>query len=699
MVRRLWGLLAATLLVAATPAFAASDRCRDRLMPAAAPPADGALTARTLVELRDFGGAENGPGPAPFSVSPDGRWAAMVMRRADADADAYCIGVMLVALDGRTPARLLDTGGDFIAMKQDLRGLPDIVNGSPAAIVPLWSPDGHMLAWLRRDRGRTQIWVAALDGTPARQLTRAVAGIGDFAWSADGRTIRARTRAALGAGEAGIDVEGRGGFHYDHRFWPLSDDRPRPPLPIPYETIVVDVASGATVPTGPESSPKPDVPGRPANALQFAQSGGNSAWTARGDSGLFSPASLHVAIDGHEIVCPASLCADHVGGFWWTGSGDLLVLRAGSPANGGLSALYRWRAPREAAPVRLLETGDALFGCQMTGAGLICARETPVQPRRLVSVNVATGTVATLFDPNPEFARVRLGSVRRLSWTNKLGMRTYGDLVLPPDHRPGERHPLVVVQYQSRGFLRGGTGDEYPIHLLATRGFAVLSFQRPGQLPAAAAARDLVAMQRINIAGMAERRAILSSLEAGVDAVLALGVADPDRIGITGLSDGAVTVQFALAQGTRFRAAAISSCCDDPGTSLASAGLGYRDDVIAWGYPPPDAPDSGFWRGYSLAANADRMRTPLLIQVPDAEYRLALETYSALDYHGAPVDMFVFPDEHHVKAHPAHRLAIYQRNLAWFDFWLRDRLSSDPDRQQDMKRWQALRGSGAGHPS
>src|SRR3546814_15186802 len=34
---------------------------------------------------------------------------------------------------------------------------------------------------------------------------------------------------------------------------------------------------------------------------------------------------------------------------------------------------------------------------------------------------------------------------------------------------------MVVVQYRTRGFLRGGTGDEVPIQTLADQGFLVLS--------------------------------------------------------------------------------------------------------------------------------------------------------------------------------------------------------------------------------
>ena len=93
----------------------------------------------------------------------------------------------------------------------------------------------------------------------------------------------------------------------------------------------------------------------------------------------------------------------------------------------------------------------------------------------------------------------------------------------------------------------------------------------------------------------------------------------------------------------------------------------------------------------SLAAKAAKFKTPLLIEAADSEYRLALETVSALDDHGAPVELRVFPDEYHVKWHPVHRLAIYERNIAWFDFWLKGLRSDESGRAAEMARWEALR--------
>src|SRR3546814_10673539 len=48
-------------------------------------------------------------------------------------------------------------------------------------------------------------------------------------------------------------------------------------------------------------------------------------------------------------------------------------------------------------------------------------------------------------------------------------------LVYPVGYEPGRRYPMVIVQYRTKGFLRGGIGDEVPIQTLAGRGYFILS--------------------------------------------------------------------------------------------------------------------------------------------------------------------------------------------------------------------------------
>ena len=109
------------------------------------------------------------------------------------------------------------------------------------------------------------------------------------------------------------------------------------------------------------------------------------------------------------------------------------------------------------------------------------------------------------------------------------------------------------------------------------------------------------------------------------------------------------------------------------------------------GFPAGGRDDPAFWQPFSMALNAKAMDKPLLMQLADEETLLALQTYTALRDAGKPVDMYVFPDEHHLKWQPAHRAAIYTRNLDWFAFWLQGQEDPDPAKAAQYRDWEALR--------
>ncbi|MCW3837227.1 Atxe2 family lasso peptide isopeptidase [Sphingomonas canadensis] len=676
-------------------AHAAPTSCAERLLPSSPRAATGrkAVTARDLVELRDFGRIDDGLGRPSFRVSPDGTLAALTLRRANPDTDDYCIGVVLVSLRGRFAPRLLDVGGTIFPSPSDVHGIPAIPTGLPGDATPIWSPDGRWLAFLRRDAGVTQIWRVGLDGKPATQLSHLSTEPSAPRWAPDGQSILFATRSALDAGRAAIEREGRVGFHYDERFWSVSESYPHPPLPLPNELNRVDLSTGRVTPVLEDKGAiaGSDRASPPAGASLVAEGPqGRVAWVGPDEPGHAAAGQkLYVRTRDGDQRCPELLCRQQIAGLWWSPTGELLILTGGNAENAGRMALYRWR-PGKATPSKVLETRDWLVGCQLVSANLVCARETALHPRTLVAIDMATARFVTLYDPNPEFGHVRLGSVERLSWTDRDGVETYGDLVLPPSHRLGQKHPLIVVQYLSRGFLRGGIGDEYPIQLFAAHGFAVLSVQMPGNAANVDAETDFNERQRLRARNWSWRRRAFTALDAGVDAAIAKGVIEADSIGITGMSDGSSTVQFALINSSRFKAASVSTCCDDP-SNLFTVGPSFAASTRAWRYPAAGDQARDFWKPQSLALNADSIRTPLLMQLPDGEFRAASETFASLQSHGAPVEMFVFPDERHTKNHPAHRLAIYARNVSWFDFWLLGQDHPELARPEDLARWVIMR--------
>lgn len=655
-------------------------------------PAARDLTAADLIELREIGDPDSASfsGPSPFALSPDGSRIAYIVNRADLATNSYCRVVVVSGLTGKGPPRVVDRGGALITILDVQRGhyLP---SGATRTIVPVWSPDGRRIAYLRRDASVTQGWVAEADGSGARAVTHAAVDVEAVAWSSDGSRLLYGTRKGTADTEAALDREGQSGWLYDRRVSPEISARPLMPATDLLDTNAVDLRTGAILPADPadqaalaQAAPA-DMPVEP----MAVGPDGSKALLERQDSSPLAPARLVVTGGLGRQRCDAEACAGGILSLWWQGDSVLFLRREGWAKEA--MALYRWQ-PGGAPPAVIFRTTDVLHGCVMAGIELVCTREDSSTPRKVVAINTVTGSTRTIFDPNPEFASVRLGPVRRLKWRNDLGLEAWGDLVLPPGYTPGTRLPMVVVQYHSDGFLRGGTGNEYPIFLLAQRGIAVLSTERPSFF--AAAFPQLKTWYDINAANQkdwGERRSLLSSVLAGVHMAVEQGYADPKRVGITGLSDGATTVAFALINSKAFAAAALSSCCMEPNTTATYGGIAWAEWLRGMGYPPASHDNPAFWRDMSLARNATRVDTPLLMQLADNEFRLALEAFGALHEQNKPVEMYVYPDEYHVKWQPIHRRAVYARTLDWFSFWLQDREDPDVAKAPQYARWRALR--------
>jgi len=97
------------------------------------------------------------------------------------------------------------------------------------------------------------------------------------------------------------------------------------------------------------------------------------------------------------------------------------------------------------------------------------------------------------------------------------------------------------------------------------------------------------------------------------------------------------------------------------------------------------------WQRFSAALNAEHIHAPLLMQSAQLEQPGAMELFTRLADLGKPVEAIVYADEFHQKYQPRHRLAVYQRNLDWFDFWLRGVEDPDPSKTAQYVRWRALR--------
>lgn len=676
-----------------------ADPCRRFEQPSPHGEAPRPVSDFDLATIADIGRADPHDSPSPFGLSPDGRWIAFLVRRGNPETNNYCQRLMLAPLDGAGDARELDRGGDLIRNLFQLRNLPAVRAGTAQVITPRWSPDGRTIAFLKRVDGQTGIWTVAPDGGGASPATHTDFEIEDFAWAPDGGGFVIAGRPQLAEANAAIDREARSGYLFDARFSPMMSDRPFPVGNYPTRYFRVDLNSGAIHEASAEEIALIDPAidrRRPTGAGLFAtDAAGNQAWTQKLRAGeLLSPAALHVQWkSGRTASCESAACT-HIGHIWWSGGGGTLYFLVREGWANSRTSFYRWR--RDApVPTMVLTTEDALVGCGLAGQALICAREGAAIPRRLVAIDVRSGRSRTIFDPNPGFARLRLGKVQRLRFRNAYGVACFADLVLPPTIKPGEKVPMVVVQYYSEGFLRGGTGDEVPIQVLAGRGFAVLSMQRAFDPPGTGGATSELDYRRRVRRDWIDRRSVQSALETAVKAAIATGSVDADRLGISGFSEGSSATQWALINSRIFKVASLGSCCEDKVALPLNGGIGYQAYLEEMGYPLFEKMDPRFWAPLSLVQNADRIEAPILIQQSDDEYEGGLDVMEAFRRRGNPIEMYVFKDEPHVKWQPAHRLAIYDRVVDWFSFWLQGIEDCAAPKRAQYRRWEAMRSAPA----
>ncbi len=665
------------------------------------------ITAQDLLDIVDIGigwgaGVISDHDFDGLAVSPDRQWIAIDTRRANLARNDTDIRWIILPL--QRPGASVDAGDGGEPISLVYYGL---TNGYSRGQVPLWSPDSQWIVYRLKRAGQIQLWRSGRDGSRQEQLTHNAADIESFRWSSDGRKLLFRVGESRESIAAASKSEAARGFLYDERFAPGFATTPlRDPEASEKHVWVYDLVSRAeqSATTAEETEFEQlqkgiVLDGRPtAKWVRRSRDGRSLVWLEdlRADRslGVGLPVTI-VASRARDAsgarACTARQCTGQFKGLWISEDGaTVYFLRWISEHQYGSMALYSW-ATGVGDVNEILRIDGLIEGCAQVGQRLVCTHESATTPKKLVTIDLKTRQQETIFDPNPHFKDLQFGQVTALTWSAPRGIEGFGHLVLPVGYEQGNRYPLIVVQYRSRGFLRGGIGDEYPIHLFAANGFAVLSFDRPEDEELEASSKTYDEVEQKGWVDYRDRRRVLSSLEAGIDQLNNLGIIDPKRVGITGLSDGGETVGFALVRSPdRFAAAAASWTCWNP-IMFYLVGPKFQRWLERYGFGDPDGETRPLWQGISVALNAERIRTPLLVQVSDFELMPEAQMFAALRKYRKPVEMYVFPNEYHIKAQPVHRLNIYRRNLQWFQFWLQSSEAPDPVDPDQYTRWRALR--------
>jgi dipeptidyl aminopeptidase/acylaminoacyl peptidase len=671
------------------------------------------IAARDLMSLRELGGMLG----AGLSVSPDGNYLAFELHQADVAINDYRVAwfVGSTAREG-IPVNVGD-GRDATLFRHSL---PDgEIHGAWITDYAKWSPDSLSIAYRKRLDGETQVWWSSRDGKEQEQLTHNAADVETFYWSHDGLRLYFITDAPRTELREVAESRYRAGHVYDYnKNWSVIEAKPGYP---PYALTggkpvvwVLDIESGiertATADEREEYKQlaEPDTPAaKPPRARRatWTEDERGVAWVQADNpekQGLNPPLTLYasLATDGSNPVrCPAEECTGIFDlsrplrdGIHWDSIEDEIYFVRKEGMGYSRRTLYGWHIGDEQVR-RILTTDEWISDCSIIRDRALCFRETPSYPRTVVSIDLADGSIETLVDPNPEFRNLIIGDVELFEWENSHGYEAFGYLVKPPDYVPGKRYPLVFVGYRARYALRGGIGEEYPIHLLVANGFMVLVYEKPMPHEAYEIYSDSLDIGRARYGpDLFDVRMPLASFRSAIGILTDRGLVDPARVAVTGLSNGVGHVNYSLIRSDLFAAAIASGSDFGPNARVLIGASGdFREYLRVIGAGPYPGPHAFLFPHISLKLNAERVTAPLLVNVSDSEHAWALEEIVALIEHDKPVEMVVYPDEGHVKWQPAHRASIYERNIDWLNFWLQGIEDSNPDKTRQYARWHNLR--------
>jgi dienelactone hydrolase len=623
-----------------------------------------------------------------LALSPDGRFIALFERTTDLAADAYHYALVLVDASGRSPPHILADAGAFLLQRLD---------GRPSGLgfdrMAQFSHDGAWVYYSAEHEGRLELWRVPSAGGVGEPVAKPDGDVARFALIGHDEIVF-ETKTPRSQIEAARANDERTGFRVDEALQTSFALTPLPDETSGKRLWLLRLSDRTLAPASPADATLLDT-NRQSQARIHPEDASSRA--AEPKLGLFSEEASSPA-SGHqqESQCHAEACSGALQQVWdlpASGPPEIVFSRAEGHAEAE-TAFYAWRARTTEA--RLILRSDKVFpACTRAPTTLYCLEEAPLEPRRLVAIDLESGAVRTLYDPNPSWAHLRLPRIDRLDFTDREGNQSFARLVYPLDQRAGQSYPLVVMQARARGFFHAGTGGETPILPLSAEGYFVLLFDRPEFHTRAALATPSQLQRAAAIEGF-ERSAKREALMGLLDQALAHAPIDRARMAITGTSNGAETAYYMLMDEPNLFAAAVTSTPPtDPIAWPLQSEEFRRQRLQEVGMSAPwgdeNAPWTQWWRRSSPFFHADEIQTPLMMNLADAEALRAFPLIERLREASKPAEAYVYPGAFHLKWRPQQILAAQERSIAWIDFWLRGIETSDPSDPDRLTRWRAMR--------
>ena len=545
---------------------------------------------------------------------------------------------------------------------------------------PQWAPDGKTLAFLSNRTGRTQVYTMPAAGGEAVALTAQKFGVDRYHWSPDGRYIAyiAKDDAAADekVGPQVADLEGnlprlwvidsrskanrqlgKSGYRIDDFQW-LSDtqllvaatDRPA------VEEFTDAVYSVSTTDGAFRLAARPP---QPFDALLAAPDGRHFAVRSTGTSGPL-PRDLFIGtLQGEalrNISAPTGLAVADVR--WQQRTIWILAIE------GFYNRVFRL-TPGTAQVQLTLPLSVAAFDVSRDGAVAFVGEDFGHLPE--IYLQGKDGSVRQLTQTQQGWEGISLAATSIFHITSADAVTVEAAMVRPAASPTDAKLPLVVLVHggPASNFSAGYGWQTAWAQLLAAHGYQVLMVNPRGSN---GYSEDFLKANRGDWGG-GDYRDIMSCL----DAVIANGHTDPDRLGIGGWSYGGEMAAWAITQTDRFKAAVAGAGVFDQQAEFETESGPAGDE---WYFGTPWEQPEVFARN-SPSTYIRNARTPALILAGEDDTSNPVGQskglYRALKHFGVEAELVLYPGEGHSPRRGDYNIDMFQRILEWYDRHLRPR--------------------------
>jgi dipeptidyl aminopeptidase/acylaminoacyl peptidase len=612
------------------------------------------------------------------TISPDGRQVIYVVRgwASEQEKMESRTHVWKVATDGNSPARQVTFGEKGESQAQ-------------------FSPDGRFISFVAargNAEAKSQIYVMPVDGGEAWKLTDAKENISAYSWSPDSSRIAfVSTDPRSADEEAAIKKRDdervfEGDFRFAHAWvidvttkearritegtqWTVQgtpswspDGRQfvfgvaaTPMLRDNRRDIYVATLAQANGPTGQQANRIEKISTNWGNdgSPRWSQDGATIAWVSEPNTTAALPDGTAAGVVMQQRLMLYDVKAKTIkdtltpafdseaGSPAWTNEGKRVMFVTGKRAYNEAFAYDLTSGAYTQLSQKRTINGTSI---SKDGRTIAVTMDAPDSAAEIYITDPSFASFKRLTNTNPQLAEVQQGETEVVTWKSSDGAEVEGVLLKPVGFQAGKRYPTLVVAHGGpagafvNGFRLGGLEGG---QVWAGKGWAVF-YPNPrgssnyGQKTLAA---------NVNDWGGGDFKDIMT----GVDALVARGIADPDRLAHIGWSYGGYMTAWTITQTGRYKAAMVGA-----GLTNMWSMYGTNDIpsvLIAYFGGIPNKQTLPLYLDRSAMTHIDRVTTPTLIlhgandeRVPTGQ---AYELYRGLKDRGKATELVFYPREGH----------------------------------------------------